>query len=226
MAAPSGVNRRLITEIAKLKALSSSTDSPTMKFLLDKSPIDDPSSGSRTGPANSTQNVILGRILPNGNAYNQAAFQIELKLPAEFPFKPPEVRFVTQIYHPNVDEQGKICVDLLNSSEAWKPTTPLVDVVKAVIDLIDNPKLDHALNAGRCSEPFHSMVNDRLSLSRDCQWIPFEPNRIRQESLGNHEETRPLTQLDHWENKSFYSLLERLSSERSAKWCSFPLAIA
>lgn len=148
MSASSGTNKRLINEITKLKALSTNTDSSSVKFLLDTSPIDDPSNGSRPGSNNSTSNVILGRILPTSNIYNQAAYQIEIKLPAEFPFKPPEVRFVTHIYHPNVDDQGKICVDLLNASETWKPTTPLVDVVKAVVDLIDNPKIDHALNAG------------------------------------------------------------------------------
>jgi ubiquitin-protein ligase len=148
MSASSGANKRLITEITKLKALSTNTDSSLVKFLLDKSPVDDQSGGSRVGVGNSGQNIILGRILPTSNIYNQAAFQIEIKLPAEFPFKPPEVRFVTSIYHPNVDEQGKICVDLLNTSETWKPTTPLVDVVKAVVDLIDNPKIDHALNPG------------------------------------------------------------------------------
>ncbi|UJR31833.1 hypothetical protein I4U23_019310 [Adineta vaga] len=148
MSASSGANKRLITELTKLKALS--TNESSVKFLLDKSPIDDPATAGRAGA--STANVILGRILPTGNIYNQAAFQIEIKLPAEFPFKPPEVRFVTPIYHPNVDEQGKICVDLLNSNESWKPTTPLVDVVKAVVDLIDNPKIDHALNAEIASE--------------------------------------------------------------------------
>jgi ubiquitin-protein ligase len=148
MSASAGTNKRLITEITKLKALSTNNDSSSVKFLLDKSPVDDQSGGSRASPGNSAQHIILGRILPTSNIYNQAAFQIEIKLPAEFPFKPPEVRFVTPIYHPNVDEAGKICVDLLNTSETWKPTTPLVDVVKAVVDLIDNPKIDHALNAG------------------------------------------------------------------------------
>ena len=145
MSAPAGVNKRVLTEITKLKALSTNTDGP-VKFLLDKSPIDEATGSSRTGGAS---NAILGRILPTSNIYNQAGFRIEITLPAEFPFKPPEVRFVTPIYHPNVDDQGKICVDLLNTSESWKPTTPLVDVVKAVVDLIDNPKIDHALNAGK-----------------------------------------------------------------------------
>ena len=135
MAAPAQ-NKRIISEVTKLKDMASNDP----KFILDKSPVDDPSS-----------NVILGRILPKSNIYNQAAFQIELKLPAEFPFKAPEIRFVTPIYHPNVDDKGKICVDIINASESYKPTTPLSDIVKAVANLIDNPNIEHALNAGECS---------------------------------------------------------------------------
>ena len=142
MAAPN-VNKRIITEVTKLQALGTGSDASGVKFLLDKSPIDNPSS-----------NVILGRILPNSNIYNQAAFQIEIKLPAEYPFKAPEVRFVTSIFHPNVDDKGKICVDILNSGETFKPTTPLTDVVKAVVNLIDNPNIDHALTPGRIPTTF------------------------------------------------------------------------
>lgn len=133
MAAPNQ-NRRVISEVTKLKAMVTSNDT---KFLLDKSPVDDPSS-----------NIILGRILPKSKIYCEAAYQIEIKLPAEFPFKAPEVRFVTPIYHPNVDDKGKICVDIINAAESYKPTTPLSDIVTAVTNLIDNPNIEHALNAG------------------------------------------------------------------------------
>jgi ubiquitin-protein ligase len=130
-------NKRLINEVTKLQAMGTSSGS-SAKFLLDKSPLD-----------NSSSNLILGRILPKSNVYNQAAFQIEIKLPAEFPFKAPEIRFITPIYHPNVDDKGKICVDLINTSEAYKPTTALADIVTAVVNLIDNPNIDHALTPGK-----------------------------------------------------------------------------
>ena len=143
MAAPSGANKRLMAEINRLTALGTGGDPSGMKFVLEKSPL-----AAGTG-ASTGQNLIVGRIFPNSNIYNQASYQVELKLPAEFPFKPPEVRFITQVYHPNVDEQGKICFDLVNANETWKPTTSLADVIKSVVDMIDHPKIDHALNPGK-----------------------------------------------------------------------------
>jgi len=129
--AASSQTKRILAEITKLKGLNG-------KFIVDKSPADDP-----------TSSVILGRILPQSEIYNQAAFQIEIKLLPEFPFKAPEIRFITLLYHPNVDDKGKICVDILNSSDTYKPTTPLTEVVNAVINLIDNPNIDHALTPGK-----------------------------------------------------------------------------
>ena len=52
--------------------------------------------------------IIIGRILPSLGVFQQAAFQIELKLPPEYPFKAPDIRFLTKIYHPCVDDRGKL----------------------------------------------------------------------------------------------------------------------
>ena len=132
-AAPSA--KRILAEVGKIQAMASNNDPTAVKFILDKQP--DPSS-----------NIILGRILPKSNIYNQAAFQIELKLPNEYPFKAPEVRFITPIYHPNVDDKGKICVEIINTADGYKPTTPLSEIIIAVTNLIDNPNIDHALTPG------------------------------------------------------------------------------
>jgi ubiquitin-protein ligase len=42
-------------------------------------------------------------------------FKLEAFLPDGYPMAPPKIRFLTKIYHPNVDKLGRICLDVLKS---------------------------------------------------------------------------------------------------------------
>ena len=63
--------------------------------------------------------------LPNLDAYQKrigGVFKLELFLPDDYPMTPPKIRFLTKIYHPNVDKLGRICLDVLKSeskSQQW-----------------------------------------------------------------------------------------------------------
>ncbi len=102
MADTSKLNKALWTNITKLKLLNKE-DAP-VKFLFDKSPFNDNEDEISSQQA---EYVIVGRILPNSDIFKESAFQIEMKLTSSYPFEPPEVRFLTPIYHPNIDKNGR-----------------------------------------------------------------------------------------------------------------------
>ena len=50
---------------------------------------------------------------PEDSPYEGGVFELTLTLPTRYPFEPPKLRFITPIYHPNIDSTGRICLDLL-----------------------------------------------------------------------------------------------------------------
>jgi ubiquitin-protein ligase len=55
---------------------------------------------------------------PSSSPYEGGIFKLELFLPDDYPMTPPKIRFLTKIFHPNVDKLGRICLDVLKSKSA------------------------------------------------------------------------------------------------------------
>ncbi|EGN94331.1 hypothetical protein SERLA73DRAFT_188153 [Serpula lacrymans var. lacrymans S7.3] len=80
---------------------------------------------------------------PDGSPFQQGVFKLELFLPEEYPMSPPKVRFLTKIYHPNIDKLGRICLDILK--DKWSPALQIRTVLLSVQALLSAPNPDDPL---------------------------------------------------------------------------------
>ena len=84
--------------------------------------------------------VLLG---PRDSPYDGGAFLMEIQFPADYPFKPPRVRFVTRIYHCNINSNGAICLDIL--ANQWSPALTLSKVLLSICSMLADPNPDDPL---------------------------------------------------------------------------------
>merc|ERR1712100_92745 len=86
-------------------------------------------------------NVIIAG--PTSSPYEGGVFKLELFLTDEYPMAPPKVRFLTKIYHPNVDKLGRICLDVLK--DKWSPALQIRTVLLSIQALLSAPNPDDPL---------------------------------------------------------------------------------
>jgi len=108
------------------------------------------------------QVVIQG---PASSPYEKGIFRLELFLPQDYPMGPPKVRFLTKIYHPNVDKLGRICLDILK--DKWSPALQIRTVLLSIQALLSAPNPEDPLDAS-VADHWRRDEHDAMNVAR--QW--------------------------------------------------------
>ncbi|PHH73337.1 hypothetical protein CDD80_3898 [Ophiocordyceps camponoti-rufipedis] len=82
---------------------------------------------------------------PSQSPYEGGVFKLELFLPDDYPMTPPKIRFLTKIFHPNVDKLGRICLDVLKNN--WSPALQIRTILLSIQALLGAPNPDDPLAA-------------------------------------------------------------------------------
>mmetsp|Transcript_2509 Transcript_2509/g.4637 ORF Transcript_2509/g.4637 Transcript_2509/m.4637 type:complete len:158 (-) Transcript_2509:199-672(-) len=103
---------------------------------------------------------------PPDSAYHGGKFHLELFLPGEYPMVPPKVRFLTKIYHPNIDALGRICLDILK--DKWSPALQIDKVCLSLQLLLSAPNPDDPLD-NKIAD--HWKANEKAANTTARTWV-------------------------------------------------------
>jgi ubiquitin-conjugating enzyme E2 N len=106
--------------------------------------LSEPAPGISASPSEDNLRYFNVMILgPTQSPYDGGVFRLELFLPEDYPMAPPKVRFLTKIYHPNIDKLGRICLDILK--DKWSPALQIRTVLLSIQALLSAPNPDDPL---------------------------------------------------------------------------------
>ena len=68
-------------------------------------------------------------------------FWLHIDYPEDYPLKPPIITFLTPVYHPNIDQHGRICIDILE--KAWSPCLQTQTILLSILSVLHHPIVDN-----------------------------------------------------------------------------------
>lgn len=83
-------------------------------------------------------------IRPDEGLYKGGAFCFSFNVPTSYPHDAPKVKCKTKVYHPNIDLEGNVCLNILR--EDWKPVLSTNSIIYGLQFLFLDPNPDDPLN--------------------------------------------------------------------------------
>ena len=138
-------------------------------------------------------NIDFWRIImtgPDETPYSNATFELFIEFKEDYPAKPPNIRFITPIYHCNINSAGRICHTILD--RFYAPGVRIGEIFNHVYGLLIDAEPDDPLDSVkatelRCSRPLyiqkafdHAEIHARVKTKRD----------VRIELLGSDQEVQ------------------------------------
>lgn len=108
-------------------------------------------------------------IAPLDSIYKNHRFDIEIKVPKDYPFKPPKITFLTKIFHPNVyhNNGGICCCTIPELKDNWSPAYTIPKMLAKIVEMIEDP--DRYLSDCGDQETIKLYKNNREEFERKAE---------------------------------------------------------
>ena len=95
-------------------------------------------------------------IGPPETIFEGCIFKCQFKFSSEYPNRPPEFKFLSNLYHPNIYPDGKVCISILHEgtdeynyehiSERWNPSHSVNSILMSILSMLPNPNFESPAN--------------------------------------------------------------------------------
>ncbi|GMY15669.1 ubiquitin-conjugating enzyme [Fagus crenata] len=106
----------------------------------------DPPAGISGAPQDN--NIMLWNAVifgPDDTPWDGGTFKLTLQFTEDYPNKPPTVRFVSRMFHPNIYADGSICLDILQNQ--WSPIYDVAAILTSIQSLLCDPNPNSPANS-------------------------------------------------------------------------------
>jgi len=104
--------------------------------------------------------LIIG---PPDTLYEGGFFKCQLTFPRDYPLKPPDLKVISDIWHPNIEKNGKVCISILHepgddkygyekANERWLPIHTVETILISVISMLADPNDESPANVDAAKE--------------------------------------------------------------------------
>jgi len=94
---------------------------------------------------------------PQGTSYESGLFRAEMTFPKDYPNMPPKLVFLSDLWHPNIYTDGKVCISILHApgddsygyesaEERWRPIHTAESILLSVISMLADPNIESPAN--------------------------------------------------------------------------------
>ena len=120
---------------------------------------------------------------PPDTIFEGGIFNCEITFPQEYPNKAPQFKFLDNLFHPNIYEDGKVCISIAHEgidefgyekiSERRSPTQTVETFLISIISMLASPNLESPANVSACKmwrddfNEYKKMIYNMVSKSQN-----------------------------------------------------------